>query len=82
MWAVPEAMTEIVLSLVHLHHAKLTVQTPRPQHCLLRCVASNFKHRSEVTLAFKWEIGYEIRRLLMPQHMTETVLIPTPRSHC
>jgi hypothetical protein len=67
IWVVPEVTTKVVPSLVHLHHAKLTVWTPRPQHRLLRCVASNITHRSEVTLAFQWEIGFEIFWLLMPQ---------------
>jgi hypothetical protein len=82
MWAVPEATTGVVPSLVHLHHAELTVWTPRPQHCLLRCVSSNITHRSEVTLAFQWEIGFEIFWFVMSQLRTETVFIPTPRSHC
>jgi hypothetical protein len=79
---VPEAMTGVVPSLIHLHQAELTMWTPRPQHCLLRCVTSNITHRSEVTLAIQWEIGFEIFWLLMPQLRTETVSIPTPRSHC
>jgi hypothetical protein len=82
IWAVPKATTRVVPSLVHFHHAELTVWTPRPQHRLLRRVASNITHRSEVTLDFQWEIGYEIFWLLMPQLRTETVFIPTPRSHC
>jgi hypothetical protein len=60
IWAVPEATTEVVPYLVHLHHVELTMRTPRPQHCLLRRVASNITHRSEVSLAFQWEIDYEI----------------------
>jgi hypothetical protein len=60
IWAVLEATTEVIPTLVHLHHAELTRWTPRPQHRLLRRVASNITHRSEVTLAFQWEIGYEI----------------------
>jgi hypothetical protein len=59
IWAVLEATTEVIPTLVHLHHAELTKWTPRPQHRLLRRVASNITHRSEVTLAFQWEIGYE-----------------------
>jgi hypothetical protein len=82
IWAELEATTKVIPSLVHLHHAKLTVWTPRPQHRLLRCVASNFTHQTEVILAFEWEIGFEIWRLLMPQLRTEIVFIPTPRSHC
>jgi hypothetical protein len=82
IWAVPEATTGVVPSPVHLHHAELTMWTPKPQHCLLRRVVSNITHRSEVTLAFQWEIDYEIFWLLMPQLWTETVFIPTPRSHC
>jgi hypothetical protein len=82
IWVVPEATTGVVPSLVHLHHAELTMWTPRPQHRLLRCVASNITHWSEVTLAFQWEIGYGIFWLLMPQLRTETVSIPTPWSHC
>jgi hypothetical protein len=82
MWALPEAMTGVVPSLVHLHHAKLTVWTPSPQHSLLRCVSSNITHRSEVTLGFQWEIGFKIFWLMMLQRRTETVFIPTPRRNC
>jgi hypothetical protein len=82
MWVVPEAMTGVVPSLVHLHHLELTVWTPRPQHCLLRCIASNITRRFEVTLAFQREIGFEIFWLLMPQLRTKTMFILTPRSHC
>jgi hypothetical protein len=82
IWAVPEVTTGVVPSLVHLHHAELTMWTPRPLHRLLRHIASNFMHRSEVSRAFQWEIGYEIFWLLMPQLRTETVFIPTPWSHC
>jgi hypothetical protein len=76
IWVVPKATTGVIPSLVHLHHAELTVWTPRPQHCLLRCVASNITHQSEVTLAFQWEIGFEIFWLLMPQSRTK--LCPSP----
>jgi hypothetical protein len=79
---VPKATTGIVPSLVNLHHVELIVRTPRPQHRLLLCIDSNITHRSEVTLAFQWEIGFEIVWLLMPQLRTEIVSIPTPRSHC
>jgi hypothetical protein len=60
IWVVPKATIGVVSSLVHLHHAELAMWTPRPQHRLLRRVTSNITHRSEVTLAFQWEIGYEI----------------------
>jgi hypothetical protein len=61
MWAVPEATTGVVPSL-HLHHAKLTVWTSRPQHRLLRCIASNItniKKQSEslITLSPQLSIG-------------------------
>jgi hypothetical protein len=82
IWVVPEATTGVFPSLVHLHHAKLTVWTPRPQHCLLQCVASNITHWSEVTLAFQWEIGFKILWLVMPELRTEILFIPTPGSHC
>jgi hypothetical protein len=64
VWAVPKVTIRVVPFLVDLHHAKLAVRTPRPQHWSLGCVASNFTHRSKVTLPFQWEIVFEIWILL------------------